>query len=223
MMLIGGWSESTWRIRSQRSSSSTSKLETPMWRALPSSTSSAMVAHESSTAVPVMSSGQWNWYRSTVSTPSRFRLCSSSNRIDEGRRSFCGTPSSRPYQFCPHLVNTITDRVDSRRTCPTTSSEWPSPYAAAVSTHVMPESKAWCRAAIDSWSSWLPQPNFHGPPIAQAPTPTTEISGPSRPSLRSCILFSLITSERIPYPARLVVRVLRFIGFCARRQTGTGG
>ena len=44
----GGCTESTWRIASQRSSWSTSKFATPIQRALPSSTSSAIVAHESS-------------------------------------------------------------------------------------------------------------------------------------------------------------------------------
>ena len=56
----GGWSESTCRTASQRSSRSTSKLETPAARTFPSSTSRTISAQESSTAVPV-SSGQWNW------------------------------------------------------------------------------------------------------------------------------------------------------------------
>ena len=53
----GGCSESTCRIASQRSSSGTSKLETPAARTLPSSTSRIIAPQESSTGVPV-SSGQ---------------------------------------------------------------------------------------------------------------------------------------------------------------------
>src|SRR6266536_3748446 len=42
---------------------------------------------------------------------------------------------------------------------------------------------------MDSSSSSGPQPNGPpGPPIAQAPTPTTEMPGPWLPRLRSCIL-----------------------------------
>ena len=57
----GGCSESTRRIAWQRASSSTSKLQTPIQRTLPSSTSSAIVPQDSSTGVPVAWSGQWNW------------------------------------------------------------------------------------------------------------------------------------------------------------------
>ena len=48
---------------------------------------------ESSTAVPVIQSGQWNWYRSIRSRPRPRRLRSHSSRIDSGRRSFSITPS----------------------------------------------------------------------------------------------------------------------------------
>ena len=43
-------------------------------------------------------------------------------------------------------------------------------------------------AAIESASSWGPQPTRQGPPIAQAPNPTVVISGPSRPSLRFVVI-----------------------------------
>ena len=59
------------------------------------------------------SSGQWNWYRSMASTPRRLRLCSQLEADRPGRRSGCGRPSSRPYQFWPHLVKTMTSRVTS--------------------------------------------------------------------------------------------------------------
>src|SRR5215216_4945641 len=146
-----------------------------------------MAAQESSTGVPVSVSGQWNWYRSTWSVPRRLRLCSSSNRTVSGRRSWVGSLPSRPYQGRPHLVNTSTSPPCSRSTCPTTSSECPRPYTAAVSTQFTPDSKALWSAAIDSSSSWGPQPSRPGPPIAQAPTATTETSGPSLPSLRNCM------------------------------------
>jgi hypothetical protein len=55
----GGWSESTWRIASQRSSSRMSKLETPAARTFPSSISRSIVAHESSIGTPVWSD-RWN-------------------------------------------------------------------------------------------------------------------------------------------------------------------
>src|SRR5665647_175876 len=53
-----------------RASRSGSKLETPMALALPSSRSFTISAHASSTGLP-WSSGQWIWYRSTVSRPRR--------------------------------------------------------------------------------------------------------------------------------------------------------
>ena len=59
--LNGGCRLSTCWIGSQRSSSSTSKLETPAQRTLPCATRSAITPHDSSTGVPVLPSGQWNW------------------------------------------------------------------------------------------------------------------------------------------------------------------
>ena len=135
-------------------------------------------------AVPVVQSGQWNWYRSIRSTPSRRRLCSHSSRIDSGRRSFSITPSGRPSQRRPHFVKTSTSSPTryGASARPTTSSECPSPYTAAVSTQLTPSSTARRIAAIESSSSTSPQPKRHGPPIAQAPKPTVESSGPSSPS-----------------------------------------
>src|SRR5262245_60960022 len=66
---------------------------------------------------------------------------------------------------------------------PTTSSECPKPYCAAVSIQFTPSSSAWWIAAIDSSSSWAPQ--LHSkppPPSAQAPKPTRVISIPVEPS-----------------------------------------
>ena len=71
------------------------------------------------------------------------------------------------------------------RAVATTSSERPSPYAAAVSTQLTPASTAWRMAATESESSWLPHPKLHSPPpMAQAPKPTLVISMPVLPSGR---------------------------------------
>ncbi|GAA3225731.1 hypothetical protein GCM10020256_35570 [Streptomyces thermocoprophilus] len=56
---------------------------------------------------------------------------------------------------------------------PTSSSEWPSPYAGAVSIQLTPEVTACRIAAIDSASSVVPQPNRQpAPDTAHEPKPT---------------------------------------------------
>src|SRR2546422_4506756 len=71
----------------------------------------------------------------------------------------------------------------SRSARATISSEWPSPYTAAVSIQLMPRSTAWRIAAIESASSWLPQAKVQPPPpIAHAPKPTRVIRMPVLPS-----------------------------------------
>src|SRR2546425_8917561 len=71
----------------------------------------------------------------------------------------------------------------SRR--PTSSSEWPRPYTAAVSIQLIPSSSARCIAASESVSSCGPQPNAQSPPpMAHAPRPTVVISSPLEPSGR---------------------------------------
>ena len=197
----GGCSESTWRIASHVSSCSTSKLLTPVQRTLPSCWSSPSVPHESSSAVPVSRSGQWNCIRSIRSTFSRRRLCSTSWRIDSGRRSFSITPSGRSYQLRPHLLKTNTSSR-SATALPTTSSECPKPYTAAVSIQLTPRSSAWWIACTDSSSSTSPQPNGPGPPMAHAPTPTRVISGPSLPSFLILIGAPLPTTPSASPPRR---------------------
>src|SRR5262249_3322638 len=60
-----------------------------------------------------------------------------------------------------------------RRNRPTTSSEWPRPYTAAVSIQFTPCSIACPIAAIDAESSCGPQPKDQPPPpAAHAPNPT---------------------------------------------------
>src|SRR6266536_5106880 len=72
----------------------------------------------------------------------------------------------------------------SRSARPTTSSECPSPYTAAVSIQLTPDSTAWRIAAIDSASSWSPQAWAQSPPpMAQAPNPTRVSSMSVQPSL----------------------------------------
>ena len=64
---------------------------------------------------------------------------------------------------------------------PTTRSLWPYPYTGAVSTRLIPWSKAAWMAAIDCRSS--APPHIH-PPVTHAPKPTAEMSIPDDPSLR---------------------------------------
>src|SRR3989442_2067947 len=122
------------------------------------------------------------------STPSRRSDASHSCRMESGR-----TPRrasfmrSRAAHTSPHLVNTSGRPRDgsscSRR--PTSSSEWPRPYTAAVSIQLIPSSSARCIAASERVSSCGPKPNAQSPPpIAHAPKPTVVISSPLEPSGR---------------------------------------
>src|SRR5256884_199009 len=122
------------------------------------------------------------------STPSRRSEASASRRIDSGRNTRSGSAMrSRALHTSPHFVKTsgrsAGGRPRSRR--PTTSSECPRPYTAAVSIQLMPSSSACRMAARDAVSSCGPQPNDQPPPpIAQAPKPTVVISSPLVPSGR---------------------------------------
>ena len=82
----------------------------------------------------------------------------------------------------------------------TTSSEWPSPYTAAVSIQLTPDSTACLIAATDSVSSWLPQANAQPPPpMAQAPKPTRVSIMSVRPSLvtgREVVVMVLLIGRR---------------------------
>src|SRR3989454_862541 len=139
------------------------------------------------------------------STPSRRSEASASRRIDSGRRTRSGSAiRSRSLHTSPHFVNTsgrsAGDRSRSRR--PTTSSECPSPYTAAVSIQVMPSSSACRMAARDAVSSCGPQPNDQPPPpIAQAPRPTVVISSPLVPSGRVGKVVVVIESKRLAWCA----------------------
>src|SRR5437588_408749 len=94
---------------------------------------------------------------------------------------------SRSSQTRPHLVNTSgrSPAGSSRSRRPTTSSEWPRPYTAAVSIQLTPSSSARRIAASESASSCGPQTNAQPPPpVAHAPKPTVVISSPLEPSGR---------------------------------------
>src|SRR5438046_1163930 len=100
------------------------------------------------------------------------------------RASFMG---SRASHASPLLVNTSgrSPAGSSRSRRPTTSSEWPRPYTAAVSIQLPPSSSARRIAASESASSCGPQPNAQPPPpIAHAPKPTVVMPSPLEPSGR---------------------------------------
>ena len=83
----------------------------------------------------------------------------------------------------PAFVNTYGRWMTPSSARPTTSSEWPKPYCAAVSIQLAPSSRARWIAAIDSSSSWLPHPQSQpAPPIAHAPTPARVIERSVLPS-----------------------------------------
>ena len=91
---------------------------------------------------------------------------------------------SRSFHTRPHFVNTKGRSAvgNSRRSCPTTSSECPSPYTAAVSIQLTPASIAWRIVARDAASSCGPHPNAQPPPpTAHDPKPTRVIFNPLRP------------------------------------------
>src|SRR5205807_7260028 len=116
---------------------------------------------------------------------------SHSARMDSGLRTRLG--SSRGFlssQIKPHFVKMKgrSEGGSERRKRPTTRSEWPSPYTAAVSIQLTPSSMAWRIVFCDTWSSCGPHPNDHPPPpIAHAPNPTVVISSPLEPSARLSI------------------------------------
>ncbi len=115
--------------------------------------------------------------------------------LSERRGSAMESASSHTW---PHLVNTSgrSSRGRSRSSRPTTSSECPSPYTAAVSIQLMPRSSAWRIAASEAASSCGPQPYFQPPPpMAHAPNPTGVISSSLDPSrLRGNTVASMFTS-----------------------------
>src|SRR4029450_11803960 len=144
-----------------------------------------------------------------TSTPSRARLPSTSRPIESGRR-LCDS-SRFSFHTRLHFVKTY-GRFDAGSPLtarPTISSECPRPYAAAVSTQLMPRSTARVMAAIESVSSCGPQPNIQAPPpIAQAPKPTTVISRSELPSRRVCTKVAPVQVEPAGSP-----QAAEYLGF----------
>src|SRR5579872_1138782 len=123
------------------------------------------------------------------STFRRLRLDSHSRRTDA---AFKRNPTSRlSSHTIPHLVKTYGRFCTPSSALATTSSEWPRPYTAAVSTQFAPRSSASRIAAIESASSCPPQANSHPPPpIAHAPNPIGVIYKSEFPSF---LVFILVT------------------------------
>src|SRR5205823_742548 len=145
--------------------------------------------------------------------PRRSRLPSSS-RLSESAFRLWSVVRSGPSGW-PPLVNTNGRGSSPAIARPTTSSEWPKPYWAAVSIQLTPSSSAWWIAAIESSSSCEPQPqSYSAPPIAQAPTPTRVISRPVRPSSAAF--------TRPPPPARRRRAGSRRTGLRARDRPRAG-
>src|SRR5207244_4347794 len=148
------------------------------------------------------------------STSSRWSDASTSRRMLSGspirRGAAARLLSSRSR---PPLVKTYgrSSAGMSRSARATISSEWPSPYTAAVSIQLMPRSTAWRIAAIESASSWLPQAKVQPPPpIAHAPKPTRVIRIPVVPS-------GAVGSVSVSRTACVIVALLSD-AFCRRRS-----
>ena len=131
-------------------------FDSPIARTFPSRLRSRNACQYSSTAVR-SSAGQCIWYRSIPSTRSRRSDASTLARRLAGCPARRGASvRSAGSQTRPALVNTY-GRSASGSPAATTSSECPSPFTAAVSIQLTPDSTAWRIAAIDSASSWSPQ------------------------------------------------------------------
>ena len=136
------------------------------------------------------------------STPSRRSDASHSRRIESGF-STCrgGVMGSCSSQTRPHFVK-INGRFEggsSRSSRPTTSSECPSPYTAAVSIQLMPSSSACRIVASDAASSCGPQPKDQPPPpTAHEPNPSRVMCNPLRPSGRVASAMTTLPSCRGP-------------------------
>src|SRR5215470_2526046 len=116
----------------------------------------------------------------------RRRLSSTSPRID-APLSECPIFPFRSHTM-EHLVKTYGRLGRPLRASPTTLSERPSPYTAAVSIQLMPRSSASWIAPRESLSFCGPHPNVQPPPpIAHAPMPIGVIFISLLPSLRVSI------------------------------------
>ena len=130
------------------------KFDTPTKRTRPEDTTSSSARMVSSNGVEA--SGQCTSKTSTQSVRSRFRLRSISRKTLARLASRSGPSWPGGGGFTPHLVTRITSRRRFSRARATTSSEWPPPYAGAVSTQFTPLSSARWIALTASSSSIAP-------------------------------------------------------------------
>src|SRR5437899_893424 len=157
-----------WERASSRSR--TAKLLTPIFRIRPARWRASRAFIVSRSGTWLQGSGQCTWYKSMSRTPSRRRLAAHARFTSSARRcqppTFVATKTrSRP-----------TFRIARDMTC----SEWPSPYASAVSTRLTPTSTARSIASRHSASRTSEPQAF--PPACHIPSPTAEPSGPPRPN-----------------------------------------
>src|SRR2546426_6702465 len=103
-------------------------------------------------------------------TPRRFRLAAHAFFTSSARR--CHPPT--------FVATKTRSRPTFRIARDMTRSEWPSPYASAVSTRLIPSSTARSIASRHSASRTSEPQAF--PPACHIPSPTAETSGPPRPN-----------------------------------------
>jgi len=110
--------------------------------------------------------GQWTWYRSRRSVPSRARL-----PLAAATRSLVGQVG-----VTLEASTTESRAAGSARARPRRRSESPWPYSSAVSIRVMPRARS-TTARASAGPNWVPQPHS-GEPNCQAPRPMTDTRRP---------------------------------------------
>src|SRR5256712_6593862 len=152
------------------SRSRTAKLLTPMFRIRPARWRASRAFIVSRNGTWLQGSGQCTWYRSISRTPSLRRLAAHAFFTSSARR--CHPPT--------FVATKTLSRPTFRIARDMTRSEWPSPYASAVSTRLIPSSTARSIASRQSPSRTSEPHAF--PPACHIPSPTAETSGPPRPN-----------------------------------------
>ena len=180
----GGCTESTWRTAAQRSSCSTSKLETPIQRTFPSSTSAAIVPHDSSSCGARRPVGP---VRLVQVDPLDAETAQASLALLADRLGAQVVPDRPLRTALPPaaalrededlLADPVRRGAHVRRPPPSARGRRP-PRCRPSSRRA--RSRAGRRRPTRRRRPG-PHPNRHGPPIAQAPKPTTLSSGPCRP------------------------------------------
>src|SRR2546428_1876011 len=157
-----------WERASSRSR--TAKLLTPIFRIRPARWRASRAFIVSRSGTWLQGSGQCTWYKSIARTPRRFRLAAHAFFTSSARR--CQPPT--------FVATKTRSRPTFRIARDMTRSEWPSPYASAVSTRLIPSSTARSIASRQS-ASRTSEPHAF-PPACHIPSPTAETSGPPRPN-----------------------------------------